>query len=439
MKHTSQNIHPEHTHSQFTRRGWLQTAGVLAGAAWLTPVSRVLAQQAENQEKGATAKSVILLWMAGGPSQLETFDPHPGKEISGETKAIATAVPGIQLAQGYERLAEEMASISLIRSLTSKEGDHERGTYNLKTGYRPDPTLVHPSLGAVICHELPDDLKIAGKRIHTDIPRHVSILPNQWSGRGGYLGDQFDAFKIFDPVGSIPDVTNGIPIERAKQRMEGLDVVEKAFARGRLRDISRTMHRETVANARTMMTSEQLDAFDVRKEPQAVQDAFGDTPFGRGCLAARRLIEVGVRCVEVTLDGWDTHADNFNGCKQQASVLDPAFAALIRDLRERKLLEHTVVVCVGEFGRTPRINGVGGRDHWPNNFCAALAGGGLRAGLAIGESDPEGGKTVAQPIQVADLHATILKTLGIAYSDERITPIQRPLKLSEGQPIAALL
>ena len=410
------------------RRGFLRAAG-LAGLGWLTPISHLLAEQAERRRQ--PAQSIILLWMAGGPSQLETFDPHPGTMIAGGTRAIDTAAKGVQLAAGLGRLAEEMGSVALVRSLVSKEGDHERGTYLMKTGYRPDPTVEHPSLGAICCHELP-----VGR---TDIPRHVSILPNQWPARGGFLGGEFDAFKADDPQQKLPDVTAYIQGPRGDRRVADLDVVERAFARGRREQVAATLHRETLARARVMMTSEQLKAFDITQEPASVRAEYGDTPFGRACLAARRLTEVGVRCVEVTLDGWDAHVNNHEIHKNRLAVLDPAFAALIRDLRRRGLLDRTVVACAGEFGRTPKLNLAHGRDHWPNGYSIALAGGGLRGGHALGATDPAGLKGPASPLGIADVHATILSAVGLDPARGNISPVGRPIKLSEGKPIAALL
>ena len=187
------------------------------------------------------------------------------------------------------------------------------------------------------------------------------------------------------------------------------------------------------------MSSEQLAAFDIAQEPAAVRTSFGDTPFGRGCLAARRLIERGVRCVEVTLDGWDSHANNHAIQREGVDTLDPAFAALLRDLRERDLLARTVVICAGEFGRTPTVNKLDGRDHWPHGFTVALAGGGVKGGQVLGATDPEGGREVQDPQRVADIHATVLAALGIDWTQELITPIQRPIRLSEGEPIRKLL
>jgi hypothetical protein len=410
------------------RRGFLKLGG-LAGLGWMTPVGELLAEQAENRRE--PARSVILLWLAGGPSQLDTFDPHPDSKISGGTKAISTASKQVQLAEGFGRLAEEMEHVSIVRSLVSKEGDHERGTYLMKTGYRPDPTVEHPSIGAICCHELASG--------GTEIPRHISILPGQWPSRGGFLGGEFDAFQVGDPSKPLPDVTSHVPSARDLRRIGDLDVVEAAFARGRRERALSTLHRETLDRARTLMTSEQLKAFDITQEPASVRAEYGPTPFGRACLAARRLTEVGVRCVEITLGGWDSHVNNHETQRSRVNELDPAFAALIRDLARRGQLDRTVVLCGGEFGRTPSINRLGGRDHWPVGYSLAIAGGGLKGGLAVGETDPEGKKDPARPATIADVHATVLTTLGLKPGKENISPVGRPIKLSEGKAIGELL
>ena len=425
---------PAHGRHALERRGFLKLAGA-AGVGWLTPVGQLLAQAAEQRGRTSEpAKSVIVLWMAGGPSQLETFDPHPGTAISGETKAIKTAAPTVQLAAGLERLAEHMGDVALIRSMSSKEGDHERGTYTVKTGYRPDPTLIHPALGAIVCNEFP-----AGD---VQIPRHVSILPNQWPARGGFLGDEFDAFKLYDPANKLPDVTRTVSDQRDRQRVADLDVVEKAFARGREARVEATGHRDVINRARMMMSSEQLRAFDTSEESKAVREAYGDTAFGRGCLAARRLIEVGVRCVEVTLDGWDTHINNHKLCQAQVGILDPAFSALLKDLKQRDLLRKTVVLCLGEFGRTPKINPAGGRDHWPEGFSVALAGGTIRPGQVVGATDPEGSKKLVRPVTVGELHATVLAALGLDAKKINVAAVggaNRRIHLAEGAPVRELI
>lgn len=445
-----------------SRRTFLRATAGGAGVAWWTNVAERLAWSEERPEarsgaeagraasnavesaaasgvSGRPARSIIMLWLQGGPSQLETFDPHPGTRIGGECQAIKTAVDGVKIASFYPQLAEKMGRVSLVRSIVSKEGDHERATIQGKTGYRPDPTLVHPSLGAVLCHQTADNI---------EIPRHISIFPGVWGARGGYLGDQFDAFRTGDPVGPVPDISLRVPDARFRQRMDDLtNVVEPAFARGRLRnlDSGRTLHATTLKNAQRMMSSDQLKAFNVGEAAADVRAKFGDTPFGRGCLAAARLVQVGVRCVEVTLAGWDTHVSNHEGCRTQAAILDPAFAALLSYLETEQLLDDTIVLCGGEFGRTPRINPAGGRDHWPHGFTLALAGGGFRGGQVIGATSPEPrglekalADDVADPRTVSDVHATVLRRLGIDFQKEHVTPIGRPMAFSDGHPIAGL-
>jgi uncharacterized protein (DUF1501 family) len=424
--------------SHWNRRTLLKVAG-LSGLGWLTPLAEALSRA--DDSAGRRPKSVIILWLAGGPSQLETFDPKPGSDVAAGTEAIETTVPGISLAANFPQLAEQMQRVSLVRSVVSREGDHERATYNVKTGFRPDPTLVHPGMGAILCHQLSDNV---------EIPRHVSILPNEWPARGGYLGDKFDAFKIDDPSGPIPDVHARVPRERFDRRIRDLDVVEREFARGRLQDLDgqRTQHRVATRAALKMMDSEQLKAFDVNESSEAIRDGFGHSPFGRGCLAAARLIEVGVRCVEVTLNGWDSHVNNHALQADLSKTLDPAFAGLIRYLEERQVLDQTVIMCGGEFGRTPRMNPAGGRDHWPHGFTIALAGGGIAGGRVVGETSanpPSGGEEkevlthVKDPRQVADIHATVLSALGVDFHQELMTPVGRPMIISDGAVIRDLI
>jgi len=428
-----------HSPDHYSRRTILKAAG-FSGLCWLTPLAERLARAAEEAPKGAPAKSVIVLYMEGGPSQLETFDPHPGREIShAVTKAIKTRAEGVLISDWLPQIAEHMDRISLVRAVVSKEGDHERAAYNIKTGFRPDPTLVHPSLGAIVCHQTKDNV---------EIPRHVSILPGPWAPRGGYLGDQFDAFKTYDPSGSIPDVTPQVHETRAEKRLNDLqNVVEAEFARRRLKGLdAKTLHASSIAAARKMMSSEQLKAFEVSSAPDSVKNDFGDTPFGRACLAAVQLVEVGVRCVEVTLNGWDTHADNESLVKSRCEILDPAFAALLKQLKERNLLDSTIVLWGGEFGRTPKVNAVGGRDHWPHGFTVGLAGGGIQGGRVLGETaatpkldENDRMQDIKDHCYVEDIHATILHALDINFAHEIITPIGRPMVLSKGKVLTKLL
>ncbi|MEZ6089248.1 MAG: DUF1501 domain-containing protein [Pirellulaceae bacterium] len=421
-----------------SRRSLLQGMGAMSLSSLAVRLGR--AEEAAGRSGKERPKSVIVLWLKGAPSQYETFDPHPGTKYGGEVKAIDTTVPDLRISEFLPRTAEQMHRVALVRSVTGKEGDHQRAIYNMQTGWRPDPTVEHPAIGAIVCHELEGG---------ADIPRHITILPDNTPGRGGYLGAKYDAFKVYDPASRVPDVEAFTDKERFERRIDRLtSVVEKNFARGRLQNLDsvRTLHQVATASAKTMMTSDQLSAFEVDKESKQTIAGFGDTPFGRGCLAAVRLIEVGVRCVEVGLSGWDTHADNHNGQKTQCDILDPAYAALLSLLAERDLLDSTLVVCGGEFGRTPQINPLAGRDHWPHGFSIALAGCGLRSGVVHGATSPNPKlekedllSNVADPVTVADIHATILKALGVEFDRELITPIGRPLRLSDGKPIESIL
>lgn len=410
------------------RRGLLALAGAW-GVSWGASLLSPRQARARGLERPT---SLLTIWLSGGPSQLETWDPHPGSVIGGDTQAIDTSLPGVQIAGFYPQLAEQLAHLNVLRSLVSKEGDHERGTYLVKTGYRPDPTLVHPAVGAIVAHERPN--------AEVRVPLHVSLNPRGWPARGGYLGDQLDAFKVFDPRGGLTNVKAQVDAQRQERRVAGLQVLEQAFRKGRHRATQPALHADTVRRALDMMGSEQLAAFEIDGEPEGVKSAYGDTSFGRGCLAARRLLERGVRAIEVTLDGFDSHVNNYETHKARGAELDPALATLVRELVERDLFQSTVLLVVGEFGRTPRINPAGGRDHWPGGFSCLLGGGGLQRGRVLGATDPTGERTQPErPIEIADLYATILETLGIDFTQEHLTPIGRPMAYSQGTPIEELL
>lgn len=379
--------------------------------------------------------SLITLWMAGGMSQLETWDPHAGSASGGEVTELATSVPGIRISSLLPQMAEQMDACLLIRSLTSREGDHERGTQYVKTGYRPEPTLKYPALGAIAAHELPD----AG----VEIPSHVSLAADNLFAKGGYLGNEWDAFRIFDPGGNLSNLRSGVSDESMQLRLEGLHVVSQRFARQRQWSVPQTLHQETIDRALTMMSSEQLKAFQIDDEPAELKAAYGDTRFGRGCLVARRLVETGVRAVEVTLNGFDTHVSNHTGHVTQCGILDPALASLLQDLRKRDLLESTIVLCISEFGRTPSINPADGRDHWPNWFSCLVAGGGFRSGAVIGETPgalpSDNPPAPIDPVTIPQLYATILAVMGIDSSRELMTPIGRPMRLTDADPLSRLL
>jgi hypothetical protein len=413
---------------ELTRRTVLQLAAGW-GVSFAVPG---LAPRAADRRGPERQKSLLVVWLQGGASQLETWDPHPGTAIGGPAPAVASSIPGAQICGWFPRMAEQLHHLCVVRSLVSKEGDHERGTYLLRTGYRPDPSLIHPALGAIAVHQRPSS--------SLEIPQFISLGENDLPSRGGYLGDEYDPYRVFTPGENGANLESGVTADRQKQRLDGLNVIDRSFRQGRGRRVERTLHQHTINAALRMMSSEQLKAFSVESESAAVRAAYGETPFGRGCLVARRLLETGVRAVEVTQGGFDTHADNFTGHRLRAELMDPALASLFQDLRDRDLWQSTVVLVIGEFGRTPTINPLDGRDHWPTGFSCLVGGGGLAAGRVIGATDPEGKRTAPEnPVEIADLFATVLQTLGIDYQRELLTPIGRPMKLSEGRPVEALL
>jgi len=413
------------------RRQALATFGGLGMALALPP----LTARAASRRGPERELSLITLWMGGGMSQLETWDPHPGSESGGEVTAIPTSAADIRISSLLPQVAEQMHSCMLVRSLSSKEGDHDRGTTFVKTGYRPEPTLKYPALGAIAAHERPDP--------RIEIPMHVSLAADRQFAKGGYLGNEWDAFRVFDPGGNLSNLRSGVPEERLQYRLKGLDVVSKQFGNKRRWSADDTLHQDTVNRALKMMSSEQLKAFQIDEEPESVRTAYGDSRFGKGCLVARRLVETGVRAVEVTLSGFDTHVSNHEGHVTQCEMLDPALATLIAELRDRDLLESTIVLCISEFGRTPAINPADGRDHWPNWFSCLVAGGGFRSGTVIGATPAEiprdKNQTPVDPVSVPELYATILTAMGIEYDREVMTPIGRPMRFTDAEPLMRLL
>lgn len=373
-------------------------------------------------------------------SQLESWDPHPGTPSSDQLCAIDTTVDGLQISELLPQMAAQMHRTTVIRSMTSEEGDHERGTFFVKTGYRLDPTLTYPALGAIAASQLQDPA--------IEIPQHICLATDRFWPGGGYLGNEWDAFRVFNPGRSQANLKPNVGDERQTRRLDGLEILNRSFRRGRPTSDRATLHQKTMQDALRMMSSEQLRAFRLDDEPEAVQAAYGDSRFGRGCLVARRLVETGVRAVEVSLNGFDTHAANLEGHRTQLEILDPAFATLLQDLADRDLLDSTIVLCIGEFGRTPRINPADGRDHWPHWFSCVVAGGGFRAGQVVGStpggipqrSGPRGPRPKPDsPVTVPQLYATILKTMGIPWDEEVMTSVGRPMRFTDGEPLDSLL
>jgi hypothetical protein len=378
----------------------------------------------------ARARSVVWLWLNGGPSHIDTFDPKPGTPQGGPFKAIKTRAKGMEISEHLPHLAELGDRFSLVRSMTSREGNHDRARYLVHSGYAPTPTVQHPALGAWVSKEL--------SRGGLELPRFVSI--GGPSLGGGFLGVEHAPFVL--RPGKTPDNIELPPMvdrDRFERRRQFLASLESSFA-DETGDSKVKARRAVYDGAVKMMQSTQLAAFDLEREPEKVRAAYGDHDFGRGCLTARRLVEVGVPFVEVTLDGWDTHKDNFERTKKLMSMLDSASATLFRELEERRLLASTLVVVAGEFGRTPNINANDGRDHHPKAWSLLLGGGGVRSGIVYGKTTLDGDTVADQPVTVPDLFATLATLLGMDPEETVLTPAGRPISLTDhGRPVRELI
>ncbi len=404
------------------RRQFLQTIGLGAAglaAAATVPVSFTdwMALQAADLRK--REMGCILLWMAGGPSQLETFDPKPGTAHGGETRAIETAVPGISIAEGWNQTAKVMNDIALVRSMTNKEGNHQRATYQLHTGYIPSATLKHPHIGCSVVSEEGES--------RFDLPHIVSI--GGGTTGAGFLGAALEPFVVQNPEKPPENTQPNVPADRFRRRIGLLERLEgagfeKVGGADRVRD-----HRALYQQTAKMILSPHMRAFQLDEEPAGLRDAYGRTAFGQGCLLARRLVQAGVTFVEVRSSGWDTHQKNHERVGKLADQVDPAFAALITDLKQRRMLDRILILWMGEFGRTPKINPNAGRDHFPKVFNVALAGAGIKGGQVIGASNPDGSEVNDHPVTVPDLLASVCHALKVDPNKETMTPIGRPIKI----------
>jgi uncharacterized protein (DUF1501 family) len=371
--------------------------------------------------------------MRGGPSQFETFDPKPDTTNGGPTKAISTAVPGVEIAEPWPNVAKAMKDIALVRSMTNKEGEHLRATYQLHTGYVPSGTVKYPSIGSIVAAEI-------GKE-DFDLPNFVSIGGRQATIGSGFLGMRVAPFVVPNPnqMPSNVELPRGVNASRYSRRLDLMKDLEEDFAQSgggpRVQD-----HRALYSSAAQMVLSPRTKAFDLSQESSKTRERYGNNAFGQGCLLARRLVEQGVTFVEVAMNGWDTHQDNFTRTKTLSGTVDPAFAALLGELKDRGRLEKTLVIWMGEFGRTPRINPRTGRDHFPRAFNVALAGGGIRGGQVIGRTSDSGTEVKERPVSVPDLFCTFYKALHINPRKENMSGLGRPIKIIDGgKPVDALL
>ncbi|MBM4023187.1 MAG: DUF1501 domain-containing protein [Planctomycetes bacterium] len=395
----------------------------LAGAATLaapaTAFTNTILAQATDMRK--RHKAAIMLWMGGGPSSIDIWDLKPGAPTGGPFKQIATSADGVAISEHMPLMAKQMHHMAVVRSMSTREADHMRGRYYMHTGYVPNPNIEHPSYGSVIAHELIDQVP------QLEIPPFVSV--GSGSVGPGFLGMTWAPFVV-DSNGNVRNLDMGIDPDRLAQRMEMLATVEKKFISER-RGGSAEDHMKVLDKTVKLMTSEQMKAFKVAQEPAEARERYGNTGFGRGCLMARRLVEAGVPFVEVDLGGWDNHAGIFNTLSnQKLPELDKAMSALVEDLADRGMLDDTVIMWMGEFGRTPNINGGGGRDHWARSWSVVVGGGGFKRGVAVGETSDDGKEVVSEPCTSQDLMASVLKALDVSLEITFTSKNGRPMKIA---------
>jgi len=414
-----------------SRRGFLRKlmVGGAAGAISLSWRDMMIAKAAELRKTG---KSMILLWMDGGPSQFETFNPKIGSKYQGPAKSIPTSLPGVHVAEYFPETAKMMDKIALIRSMKSGERDHARAIKLVRTGYPVNPTIQYPTWGSVVArdrfdptYDLPAFVRIGKPRITT---RDVN---------SGVLGPRYESFKIDEP-GSLPeDVITTVSQERLHRRLALASKLDQRFAS--IGGAERVMEKQEIyEQTKRFVLSPKLKAFKLDDEPGSLRDEYGRHSFGQSCLLARRLIETGVSFVEVFStgtagdQGWDTHKRGWTENKHLGEEVDRPYATLLRDLDNRGMLENTLVVWMGEFGRTPKFKDDGGRDHYSDGWITCMSGGGVQTGQVIGATDDLGVSVTDRPVGVQDLYVTFCKVLGMNPHDEYITGEDQPLALVDG-------
>jgi hypothetical protein len=403
----------------------LSVAAMAGSATYFT--STMAANAAQLSKEGRAA---ILIWLAGGAASIDMWDLKPGTRTGGPFRPIATT-GDMQICEHLPKTAKQMQHLSLVRSMSTREADHTRGKYYLHTGFVPSPTTDHPSYGAVVAHQLADTRKSLG------IPPFVSV--GGGSIGSGFLGMSYAPFVVNDH-GRIANMDMNIEPIRVHDRMQLLSVLERGFVEQSQSLLSKE-HARILEKTYGLLTSKQMNAFKVEQEPAAVRERYGDSRVGRGCLLARRLVEVGVPFVEIDTGGWDTHSNNFDTLeKRLLPELDTAISALTADLVDRGMQKQVVILCMGEFGRTPTINGSTGRDHWARCWSVLLGGGGLKGGIMVGSTSADGTEATSPTYSSEELMATVLRALDIPLETHLTTRTGRPMKLAGGgKPIKDLL
>jgi len=419
-----------------TRRRFITNAAKMYLGVQLMPFfngTAAAAPAAAAEAVKAKAKSVIYLYMSGGMSHLDTFDPKPKKkEVMGPTEAIPTKASDIFVGKSLPKTAEVMDKVCVINSMTSRQGAHEQGTYIMHTSYDMRGTVKHPSLGAWV-------MKLGG-RTNPEIPGFVAIDSSADTSGGGFFGAKYAAAPIGSPNDGLQDSKKPGEVSKDdfERRLSLADRLNKQF-HGKYQNADVKAYEELYLEAIKLMNSKDLKAFNINDESASVRATYGEGRFAQGCMLARRLVEHGVKFVEVQLGGWDTHYDNFAAVEGRCKEFDQAYAGLLKDLESKGMLKDTLVVVATEFGRTPTIKTEhqNGRDHHPAAFTCLLAGGGVKGGFKYGETDAKGERVKDKPVAVQDFNATIASALGLPHDLVVMSPSGRPFKFADkGVPLA---
>ena len=396
------------------RREFLtSTAGVLG------LLQTLKANQEEIKKNG---KSAILLWMGGGPSTMDIWDLKPDAATGGPFRPIGTS-GDVQICEHMPLMAKQMHNMAIVRSMSTREADHMRGRYYMHTGYVPNPSIEHPSYGSLLSHQL--------RRDDIEIPQFVTV--GGGSMGAGFLGAQYNPFSV-NSDGRIRNLDMKVDA-RLIQRAYALDFLETNFINQKRGSLAKD-HQSVLKQTFNLLTSEQMEAFKIAGEPEPVKERYGDNGFGKGCLMARRLVEVGVPFIEVNLGGWDNHQNIHPTLKDnKLPVLDQGMSALVEDLEQRELLDDTAIIWMGEFSRTPRINGNAGRDHWARSWSVVVGGAGMNGGIAVGATNDDGTKVITDPYSSQDVMASVCKALGISLSTTFTSNSGRPMKIANSGKI----
>ena len=423
-----------HGADDVSRRAFLSgAAGSLLGLGAMPLLSHASAIAPLGAGRRSPAKNVIYLFMAGGMTHLDTFDLKPGAETQGPTEAIKTSGDEVLLSSHMKYLARHMDKCVVVNSMSSTQGAHAQGQYFMHTSYEPRGTIAHASMGSWVSR--------LGGRLNDTLPGYVTVGGGRYTS-AGWMESAHAPLPIGDPQDGLANSTcsEDVSDKDFKRRMSRLAKMNEAFA-SRYKSKQVRSYADMYEQAVKLMGSEDLAAFDVTKESDSIKEAYGDSRFGRGCLLARRLVEHGVRFVEVVSGGWDTHNDYFDEMEEKLPPLDRAVAALLSDLDARGLLDETLVVLTTEFGRTPDItaNRGNGRNHYPKAFSAMLAGGGVQGGQRYGKTDAEGREVIENKVLVPDFNATIAYALGLPTDKVLHSPSGRPFQIAhKGKPVTSI-